>query len=206
MPVEPLLFFFMWVGVGLIAGVLSRSRTEPLRYRIAASAALGPLAIPLAFRTPRSPARRRGWKRVSAGERDSGRVDVLIGVDEVEALPSLLDATVDLWGEDMGRCGIAVPTRDAADALSRGDALNSVLSLRTAPPYMPLKPETLLLNGDPARMLAHCARDNGYNLVVVPGAPSESFDPPRLASYLRGAPVSLFVLAGDHQIVLSPRG
>jgi hypothetical protein len=204
--VEPLFFFVIWIGVGLIAGALTRSKSGLPRHRMAASAALGPLAIPLAFKGPPRFESRGRWSRLSSGDRDSGRVDLLIGVDEVALLPPLLDTALDLWGEDMGRFGIATLPHVAGEAVSADDTLNSMLAAGEAPPYVPLKAETLLIEGDPPLALARCARDNGYNLVVIPGPPNETFDPPRLATYLREDPVSLFVLAGDLQVLVGPHG
>ena len=170
----------VWITIGVVASVaMHRRGHDPFPWAVV-FLVLGPLAIPIAVSAdrhrPPSP---------DLPER-AGNFDVLVAHDGSPAAVAALDAALELFGSQLTSLTLAMvvdieaattvrgrdTTRAAKDHLD-GVSRTVALSDRTV--------ETAVLHGDPARVLAECAEQHGYDLIVV-GASGEG-----TARVLRGS-------------------
>ena len=153
----------LWIASGLGASyVMARRGHDPFTWWWM-GALLGPLVIVTAIARIRREASTTP-ARIVTGEKGQGTVDVLVGIDGSPQASAALDAVVRLLGERIGRMTLAL-VEYIDDATPDQDSL--VALRREAARLGSLKPELLVLQGAPARMLAEHGRIGDFDLIVV---------------------------------------
>ncbi len=170
----------VWITIGVVASVVMHRRGhDPFPWAIV-FLVLGPLAVPIAVSVDRHPP-----PSPDLPER-AGNFDVLVAHDGSPAAAAALDAALAIFGAQLTSLTLATvvdleaattvrgrdTTREAQEHLD-GVARTVQLPDRTV--------ETVILHGDPARVLGECAGQHGYDLLVV-GASGEG-----TARVLRGS-------------------
>lgn len=174
------IFIPAWIAVGLITALVMRRRGHDLTVWAAIGTAFGPFTIPLAFQQ----VRRALWmvrpQQVSPGRPSPGHLDVLVGVDGSEQACAAARAVVERFGPTIQRLTLAA-VMDVDESVSRQDPYSSQMwerdhrhedacrqQLDAVVRQLPdVEPETVILAGDPAMVLARYAEDNGYDFLVV---------------------------------------
>lgn len=154
-----------WAVVGLGVSLAMRRRGHDLFAWLWLGAALGPLVIPLALDAVRRE-QLAAPRLVRHGAARSG-LSVLVGFDgSAEARAALEDALA-LLGPSIGRLVIARVVDFDADAIpararAAADDLAEAAAIADA-----WSPETVVLHGDPGRVLCQLAGADGHDLLVV---------------------------------------
>jgi nucleotide-binding universal stress UspA family protein len=157
----------VWLAFGAGAVVVMRRKGHDAFSWTILFLFLGPLAVPLAISVHRHPPQ-------DATRHDhSGALDVLIAHDGSPAASAALASALELCGSRMTSLTLAaVVDAEAATTVSGHDREREIqarLDRLADELVVPCgRVETVILHGDPAHVLARCAAEDGYELVVVP--------------------------------------
>jgi nucleotide-binding universal stress UspA family protein len=165
----------LWLAMGLGAGlVMGRRGHDPFGWLLLGAIG-GPLVLPWALASERHP-ERAAPRRLVAGRRAGGRVDVLVGIDGSPQAAAALDSAVELLGSRLGRLSLAAVTDlDATVAHQQEEARlrdelqrqASRIQARLDAAGVPAAAELVLLAGPPAQALTAYALAGGYGLLAV---------------------------------------
>lgn len=169
--VEPIEFFFivaaLWVLSGLLASYfMGRRGHNPFGWWFL-GAVFGPLVLVLAV----DAVRRRTSTSELVGEPGfpgRGPVDVLVGTDGSAEAEAALQAVCRMLGSRLGRLTVATVVsyeaaeRDGEDRAEAEEVLRRALASVTV-----CRPETIILVGQPALVLAEYAQERYYDLLAV---------------------------------------
>lgn len=159
-----------WAVIGFLTAIAMRRRGHSLVGWAALGVVFGPFTIPLAIHNTRSRASRT-WQRIGAGDRGSGPVDVLVGIDGSPSSEAALASVVEVLGPRLGRLTLATAldfeTVDSQDPGCVEDREIALRRLERAASRAGVRPETVLTAGPPAEALVRCAEDEGYDLIAV---------------------------------------
>jgi nucleotide-binding universal stress UspA family protein len=162
----------LWVAIGVTASFVMGRRGHSSFTWLLLGAVLGPLVIPIGMSAVRAERRhpRAQARLTQEGERGSGTVDVLVGIDGSVQSAAALRAALDLLGDRIGRLTLAgVIDYDSAISGRPWDTERLAIDElgRLAATVEDPKPSMALLVGDPAAALARHAAEDGYELLVV---------------------------------------
>jgi nucleotide-binding universal stress UspA family protein len=170
----------VWLTIGAGAVIIMRRKGHDAFSWTILFLFLGPLAVPLAVSAHRHP------PQDATRQDHGGALDVLIAHDGSPAASAALASAVELFGSRMTSLTLAAIVDIEAATTVRGHDTESETQARLdrvagelALPCGPV--ETVILHGDPAHVLARCAAEDGYELVVVPAC-----DGPRWRRILTG--------------------
>ena len=156
-----------WLAIGLVLSVVMGRRGHNGFGWLVIGAVVGPLAVVLALAARRHEvdAQRDGRSGGSQGPGRPGRVDVLVGYDGSPQSIAALDAARALFGDRMGRLGVATVTH-FGDSRQQERAARAALDRLTAGAPGP-RPHLEVLHGHPATALVTFARSAGYDVIAV---------------------------------------
>ena len=153
-----------WFAGALVVGyVMGRMGYDAYSWTLM-SAFLGPLIVPVAIAYLRHPPSREPTTR-HAGERGSGPIDVLVGVDGSPESTAAVACAAALFGPRAGRFTLArvVPV-DATREMEReaADELDAACAVHPA-----LDPSAVVLRGEPIGALRDYLKQHDYAVLVV---------------------------------------
>jgi nucleotide-binding universal stress UspA family protein len=168
-----------WLATGALVGYIQGRRGHWRRGWLA-SAAFGPLAIPLAIQANHAEPT-IAPHQLDPGERGPGRLSVLVGVDGSDASHKAARTITELFPDRIARLTLASvldfdtaaspehdPGRTVEDWPERVEAKAALASLANElQDLTDLRPGTLLLAGNPSSALEAHAVEDGYDLVVA---------------------------------------
>lgn len=157
----------VWLTVGLTLGVVMGRRGHASFQWLFVGAALGPLALPLAWAAVRDEQHRT--RELTEGVPGGGTVDVLVGIDGSPESEVALRSAVQSFGTRIGRLTLArVVDFDNTSQQAREDAERAIRSLEASVASTDAhEPGTILLSGQPAEALTKHASEEGYELLVI---------------------------------------
>ncbi len=155
-----------WLLTGVLLGYVMRRRGHDLLLWFALGAALGPLAIPLAFNNTRSePATRAGaWS-----SHTTGGFDVLVALDgSAESKAALQEAKRLTSDEPTSFTFVTVLDYESSSPLAEEDVASAQAMLKQAASSVSGYPtHTEILFGDPSTALLEYASQSGKELIVM---------------------------------------
>ncbi len=167
----------LWIVVGAAAGLVMARRGHNVRAWVVLGGVFGPFVVPYVLASLRREAEAAPVV-VTAGEAGTGPVDVLVGIDGSPESRAAVVAVEELLGDRLGRFTLVTvvdfetasyddlgPPPYPADAEAARARAEQILADAAA--QATRRPETLVLAGAPALVLARHAVEGGYDLVVV---------------------------------------
>jgi nucleotide-binding universal stress UspA family protein len=171
------LVVLVWLLLGAVAAVIEGRRGFGRRGWFV-SVVLGPFALDLALRRPR-PTHNEPTV-LTRGQRRSGAIDVLIGIDGSDASLAAARLALTLLGDRVGRTTVATvldyetagpsahdvlhPGRWPEERAARTELAAAVETLRAV---AGIESGAVMLAGEPAAALATYAADQGFEVIVA---------------------------------------
>jgi nucleotide-binding universal stress UspA family protein len=158
----------VWVAIGIATAIaMARRGHHPWTWFLI-GASLGPLAIPIAVSAAVG-GPRRAPRTVETGERGTGAIDVLIGIDGSDGSLAAARAADALFRSETGRIALAsvIEVNAARTPSLRERERRLTEALRAAAAGMHGVPTTVVLEGAPAEALERYALAEGYAVLVV---------------------------------------